>query len=255
MTETATTEAETPKFDESSLNDLARLVLNTVRESAEAFNARQAKFDAATGDKSKAVHDLRNSSDDAKVVKFRAWYEDLMAKAEKGVNEIDAYISANLLPTGEMSAEEIEAEKAALKDLRSEVKQGADYFLTLPSVKGVEGAETLLPEIKGARRSVSSGAGTGTPKPRVKAIYVDGNLVSHDVEKDGKKETKSTFTDAVKFLSETHKVKIETKDLHAGYFETAGTTDVNVAPDKVEYVFSVTDKDGKSHNHTILVTK
>ncbi len=252
MTETET--VETPAFDESALNDLARLVLGTVREQAADFNSAQATLDAATGDTSKAVHDLRNSSDDPQVTKFRAWLEKSDAAREKAIGEIDAYISANLIPDG-MSDEQIEAEKSRLKELRAEVKSGADYFLTLPSVKGVAGAETLLPEIKGARKSVSKGTGSGTPKPRVKAIYVDGNLVSHDVTKDGKTETKSTFTDAVKFLSETHKVKVETKDLHAGYFETAGTTDVSVAPDKVEYVVAIVDKDGKSHNHTLLVTK
>jgi hypothetical protein len=79
MTETVTPEATEPAKvvpDESALNDLGRMILATIREQAAAFNAEQAKYDAATGDRSKAVHDLRESSDDAKVVKFRKWLED-----------------------------------------------------------------------------------------------------------------------------------------------------------------------------------
>jgi hypothetical protein len=251
---TESTESEVVVPDRSSLNNLAQLVLGTYEEQVAEYNSRQAKVDAATGDKEKAVHDLRNSSDDAKVVKFRKWQEELDAKREKAVNEIDAYIRENLI-SSDMTPEQIEAEREALKELRAEIKNGAEYFLSLPAVKSLEGAENLLPKPAGTRRSVSKGTGSGTPKPRVKAIYIDGNLASHEVTKDGKTEVKSSFTDAVKVLSDAHKVKVETKDLHAGYFAEAGTTDVNAAPDSVEYVFSVTDKDGTNHNHTSLVTK
>jgi hypothetical protein len=260
MTETVTPEATEPAKvvpDESALNDLGRMILATIREQAAAFNAEQAKYDAATGDRSKAVHDLRESSDDAKVVKFRKWLEDLDAKREAAVADIDAYISENLMPASDLSEADAETLKSALTEQRKEIKQGVDYFLSLPAVKNVEGAENLLPEIKGARRGVSKGTGAGAPKPRVTGVYVDGVLCSHDVTKDGKTETKSSFTDAVKFLSDKYGVKIQTSDLHAGYFTEAKVEPADWAsgPDKVEYVFHVTDKDGVSHNPKILVTK
>jgi hypothetical protein len=233
------------------------MILATIREQAAAFNAEQAKYDAATGDRSKAVHDLRESSDDAKVVKFRKWLEDLDAKREAAVADIDAYISENLMPASDLSEADAETLKTALTEQRKEIKQGVDYFLSLPAVKNVEGAENLLPEIKGARRGVSKGTGAGAPKPRVTGVYVDGVLCSHEVTKDGKTETKSSFTDAVKFLSDKYGVKIQTSDLHAGYFAEAKVEPADWAsgPDKVTYVFHVTDKDGVSHNPEILVTK
>lgn len=256
-TETEQTETAPVAPDESTLNDLGRMILATIREQAQAFNADAARYEAATGDRSKAVHDLRDSSDDAKVVKFRKWLEELDAKREKAVTEIDAYISENLMPASDLSEADAEALKASLAETRKEIKNGMDYFLSLPAVKSVENANLLLPELKGARKGVTKGTGTGAPKPRVKAVYIDGTLVSHDVVKDGKTEVKSSFTDAVKFLSEKHGVKIQTSDLHAGYFAEAKVEPKDWAdgPDSVEYVFHVTDKDGASHNHTVLVTK
>lgn len=253
------TQTETPAVapDESSLNDLARMILATIREQVTAFNAQAATYEAATGDRSKAVHDLRESSDDAKVVKFRAWLDDLDKRREKAISEIDAYISENLMPRSDLSETDAEALKASLAESRKEIKNGMDYFLSLPAVKSVENAALLLPEVKGARKGVSKGTGTGAPKPRVKAVYVDGTLVSHDVTKEGKTETKSSFTDAVKYLSDLHNVKVQTSDLHAGYFSAAKVEPQNWAdgPDSVEYIFHVTDKEGKSHNHKVLVTK
>lgn len=259
-TDTNTTEqpeaTEPTAPDVSALNDLGRLFLSQIAEQVEAYNSRTATLSAATGDSAKAVHDLRNSSDDPKIVKFRKWLEEFDAKREKAISEIDAYISENLLPSASMSEEEIEAERTALKTLRSEINSMRDVFLALPAVKSLENSELLLPKVAGTR-TVSKGTGSGGVKPRVTGVYIDGNLVSHEVTKDGKTTVKSSFTDAVKFLSETHKVKVNTPDLHAAYFEAAKVKPEDWAsgPDKVEFGFHVTDKDGKSQNHTILVTK
>lgn len=261
MTDTQTeTPAETNEAvapDESVLNDLGRMILATIREQVAAFNADVAKYEAATGDRSKAVHDLRENSDDPKVVKFRKWLEDIDAKREAGITEIDKHISENLMPQSDLSETDAETLKTSLAETRKEIRNGMDYFLSLPAVKSVENANLLLPELKGARKGVSKGTGTGAPKPRVTGVYVDGTLCSHDVVKDGKTEVKSSFTDAVKFLSDKHNVKIQTSDLHAGYFAEAKVEPANWAdgPDSVEYVFHVTDKAGASHNHKILVTK
>jgi hypothetical protein len=199
--------------------------------------------------------DLRNSSDDPAVVKFRAWLEKIDKQREDAIAKIDAHISETLMPTTDMSEEDQAAEKEALKELRAEIKEGEKYFLKLPAVKTLDGAENLLPKVSGARKSVTAGTGSGGAKPRVKAIYLDGNLCSHEVTKDGKTEVKSTFTDLVKTLAETNKVKVETKDIHAAYLAAAQTDDWNNAPDKVEFGYHVTAKDGTSNNYTILVTK
>lgn len=252
---TETTETEPVAPDASSLNDLARLVLGTLTEQIADYNSRSARLESVTGDKSKATHDLRESSDDAEVAKFRAWLEKSDAAREAAVAKIDAYIAGNLLAT-DMSADDVAAETESLKSLKSEIKSGESYFLTNTVAKDLENANLLVPKIAGARKSVSKGTGTGGSKPRVSAIYLNGSLVSHEnVAKDGTKTVKSTFTDLVKALSETHKVKVETSDIHAAYLAEAGTTDWNVAPDSVEFVYHVTNKAGESVNEKILVTK
>lgn len=256
----AETPAETPKVvpDEANLNDLGRMILATIREQAQGFNAAQAQYDAATGDRSKAVHDLREASDDPKVLKFRKWLEDFDKKREQAVKDIDAHITANLMPAADLSEEDAAKLKETLTEQRKEIKAGVDYWLSLPAVKSLEGHENLLPEIKGARKGVSKGTGSGAPKPRVKAVYVDGVLCSHEVkDKENKISTKSSFTDAVKYLSDKHDVKVETKDLHREYFTEAKVEPKDWAdgPDSVEFIFHVTDKAGASHNHKVLVTK
>jgi hypothetical protein len=255
----ATPEVALLPVDIDSLGDLARLVLNTYAEQAAAYNSGAATLEAATGDASKAIHDIRDNSDDPKVVKFRKFREDHLAKVEEAEKIIQDYIRENLVPET-MTDEEVEAEKARLKELKSTAQQGRDFFLAQPAVKslvesGKYDFDSVLVPLKGARKSVSKGTGTGSPKPRVKAIYIDGDLVSHEVVKDGKTEIKSTFTDAVKFLSDATKSKVETSTLHSGYFEAAGTTDVNAAPDSVEYIVTLNNKDGESTHYTILVTK
>lgn len=250
-----TTEETVVVPDESQLNNLAQLVLATYREQVAEYNSRQATLDAATGDRSKAVHELRNSSDDPAVVKFRAWLEKFDKQREDAITKIDAHISENLLPQSDMSEEDQTKEKEALKELRAEIKEGEKYFLKLPAVKTLENAENLLPKVSGARKSVSTGTGTGSPKPRITGAYLDGKLCSHDVVKDGKTIVKSTFTDLVKALSDANKVKVETSDIHKAYLEAAKTDDWNAAPDKVEFGYHVTSKDGVSNNYTILITK
>lgn len=247
-----------PTPDESALNDLGRLFLAEIQKQAADYNSRVATLSAATGDKQKAVHDLRENSDDAKVVKFRKWLEDLDAKREQAISEIDAYISEKLLSTVSLSEEEVAAEREALKALKAEINGMRKTFLDLPAVRDVENVEALLPKLEGSRASSSRGGGSGGAKPRIAGIYVDGEICQHEVENKttGEVSTKSSFTDAVKYLSDLHKVKVNTSDLHSAWFAAAGVTAENWsdAPNETEFVFTVTDKDGKTHNHTVLIT-
>lgn len=249
MTEQTTETTEAPTVTRDDLDGIGQAFLDLMIAQAAEYNARAAALSAATGDKDKAAHEIRESSDDPKVVKFRKFSEDLMARHEAAVAEIHKYIVENLVAKSQLTPEQQEAEKAALKELRDSYNVNVKAFTGLPSVAKIAGAETLVPEIKGARRSVSSGGGSGTSKPRVSSITVDGDLMAHDVVKDGETLQKSTFTDAVKFLSEKHGVKIQTSDLHAGYFAAGGPDSAT----PVEYVFSVTDKAGKNHNHNVVV--
>jgi hypothetical protein len=263
MTETETAPAETAEVSPeeqaaaiaetlSNLPDLARLVRDTYEGQVAEYNTRQAKLESVTGDASKALHDIRESADDATVAKFRKYQEDMNAKIEAAIVTINKYISENLLPSA-MSEDDITAERDALKVLKKEAEAGRDFFLAQPSVKALDenAAGNLLTPLKGARRGVSKGTGTGTKKPRVKAIYIDDVLMSHDVpaKGDNPATVKSTFTDAVKFLSETHKVRVETSQLHEGYFAADGENATEVS-----YVVNITDKDGVAHAHNVLVT-
>lgn len=244
MTETETTTAPTVNRDD--LGEVAKILLAEVEQETTKYNALAGQIEAATGDQGKAVHNLRETSEDPEVLKFRDFVEALDAKREAAVQKIHAYIEKNLLQSSSMTPEEVEEAKTSLKAQRKEINELRGLFLSRAKI---EGADSLLPEIKGARKSAAA-PGSGAPKPRVASITVDGEEMSHETtNKDGETVVKSTFTDAVKFLSDKHKVKVQTSDLHAGYFENGGPDSAT----PVEYVVSVTDKDGKSHNHKVVV--
>jgi hypothetical protein len=253
ITEETAPEETVPSVTEEDLNDLARMVLATQVEMVNRYNSAQARIDAATGDTGKYVHEIRNSSEDPKVVKFRKFEEDLTAKLEKAVAEIEAYIRENLVGDA-LTPEQIEEEKNSLKALKSEIDAGEGFFAVATKALGAD-ASHLLPKRSNARKSVSSGGtGNGGVKPRVTGVYIDDVLCSHTVPAKGDKPEReaSTFTDAVKHISDTLKTKVEVKDLQGAYFAAAGVKpeDWATAPDKVEFSYAVGEK-----NVTVLVTK
>jgi len=260
VTPEATTEAPEatePQISEDELNGLAKMVLESQRAMVADYNTRLARI--SNDDPAKYLHEIRNTSEDDKVAEYRKYEEKVLAALEKRTQEIEAYIKANLMGNAP-TEDEVKAEREALGALKKEITEGEKYFGIATKALGKD-TSGLLPKMTGARLSKSGGGtGQGGVKPRVTGVYINGELQSHVVKKDnvvqknedGTDKVSSTFTDAVRYLSEQTKTKVATTDLQAAYFAAAQVEPADWAsgPDKVEFVFNAGEK-----NWTVLVTK
>jgi hypothetical protein len=245
----ATTEAAAP---EPMLNELGKVILEQIKSDAAKANAAHAKI-AAQEDSAKAAFELRKTSEDAEVAKFRQWYEAANAEIEKRVAAIDDYIKANLIKS--LSPEDVAAAQAEYDAAKGSYESGVNYLVSVhPDAKDeIKSWVSETVPVAGKRtRKSSGGTGEGGIKPRVKSVSVNGTVATMTVKtKDGEQD-KSNFTAAALMLAgeDYAGTKVEVKDLQSAWLSAANVDDWKNAPDTVEFSFSAGDK-----NFTVLVTK
>lgn len=191
----------------------------------------------------KVVHELVKDEDttDAKVKA----YQERMAKAneqiEKWTAEIVEYAKAELVSASAMSDEEFEAAKASYSDLKKSVKSTLSLAANLPGYS----AETFadVPALQTLSGGTAGAGATGTKRPRLAEITVDG-VPAFTVKNEGKDdESKAhTFTAAAAVISKASGVKVQPSDLSAAAFAAAGTDDLS-SVHAVEFNYSAGDKD------------
>jgi hypothetical protein len=219
--------------------DMQTMFLSTLRPEIEKANALVDKIQAASGDQTTLVHDIRNNPDtaDEKVRKFQEWLAKIDEQREQNVKQIDEYIKANLLPAKDDSFD-VEAAKAEFAELRKNINAGKAFGKT-PTVGLTDEDFATLPDLKNLRGGSSSTSENGTPtkRPRVSDIKVDGERVF-----GLKKNDDGTTTEVVNF---THLGTYLTKE--AGV--TVKGSDIREA---IEQAFEVTDlADAKGKSTTI----
>lgn len=247
MTETAAVEtpvAEPVKAWEPT-DAVSKAIVADLNEKATEHNTLRAKVDAATGDNSDLIQDLRTNSTNPEVRTAMDKYDAAILKAEKILSDADALIKADLAASADMSEEDIAKAEIQVKALLDDVKAGVNY---LARKYGDEVKTALIP-LKGAKAS-KSGSGGGSAKPRLKAVYVDNVLQSATVDvtqtvkgvvsKTGEQRVVSTFTLASKSIPGS-----TVESLTKAYLDAAKVSTWQDAAAIVE--FSVTDKDGKNH--------
>lgn len=250
-TETVATETE-QAAPEPMLNELGKVILEQIKSDAAKANKAHATI-AAQEDSAKAAFELRETSDDPEVVKFRQWFEAANAEIEKRVAAVTDYIKGNLIKS--MSAEDVAAAQATYDAAKTSYESGLNYLVSVhPDAKDeIKAWVTQAVPVAGKRsRKASAGTGEGGIKPRVKSVSVNGKTATMTVKtKDGDQD-KSNFTAAALMLAtdEYAGTKVEVKDLQSAWLSAAKVDDWKNAPDTVEFSFSAGEK-----NFTILVTK
>lgn len=189
----------------------------------------------------KVVHEIRKDENttDERVKAFQKNMEKASAQIEKWTKEIDEYIKTELVQTSSMTDEAYEAKKAEYAELKKGINAALKLAANLPGY--VEGetfkSVTPLQTLSGG----TSGAATGTKRPRLASLTIDGEEI-FTVKKTDEGDVKSyTFTAAAAHLS-TKEHKVNPSDLSAAAFAAAGTDDLSTVND-VEFVYSVGDKD------------
>jgi uncharacterized protein YhaN len=191
----------------------------------------------------KVVHEIRK--DEATTdTKVKA-YQERMAKAqeqiEKWTSEVDEYIKTNLVSASSMSDEVYEAKKTKYAELKKSIKNTLSLAASLPGYS----AElfTDVPALQTLSGGTSAGGSTGTKRPRLAEITVNGTP-TFTVKNEGKEdESKAyTFTAAAAHISKDSGVKVQPSDLSAAAFAAAGSDDLSSVT-SVEFNYSAGDKE------------
>lgn len=201
----------------------------------------------------KLIHETIKTSDDPKVVKFREFEEAALAKVEAARKQVEEYVKATLIPTGETISEtELETLKSQHKDMRAKVKAATELAKMQPDY--TEEWLKSLPEMLTFRGNTgkSNGSQTGVARPRLSGVKIDGvDFVSTKKDKDGNIVPSVTFTAVAAEIVKRERAA-GNKDCAltaADLFAAAEATDSNWrSASSVEFVYA-----GKTANYMLTV--
>lgn len=217
---------------------------------AEQANALHARVQAAENVNA-TIAEVRNTSDDPRIVAFREWKAQADAAILAKENEIDAIIKAELVSVEPIDLEKIKAEHKSI------VTKARDLEKALKSVVG-EAAVVNLPTLKSlSGRAVSASGGSGGKRPRIQSIVVDGVEVYEEVEdkdkagnKLGTKSHVASFTVLARWMGSKEQtgVKVDVSSLQQACFAAAKTDDLSSLDGKpVSFPYTVSvEKEGKT---------
>jgi hypothetical protein len=223
-----------------SNNDVFGVVATMVEDNVAKANAIADEVQKSRVNVGKVVHEIRKdeATTDERVKSFQKNMEKANAQIEKWTKEIDEYIKTELVQTSTMTDEVYEAKKAEYAELKKGINAALKLAANLPgytdeTFKGVTPLQTLS--------GGTSGAATGTKRPRLASLTIDGEEVFTTKETDEGQVKSYTFTAAAAHLS-TKDNKVNPSDLSAAAFAAAGTDDLSTVND-VEFVYSANGKD------------
>ena len=221
--------------------DFLNSLVSVVAEKVSAANAIAEQVGAASVNVNKSIKEWRENSTDPEAVAYRERYEKMQEVILREREKIDALakekIGVSTLTDDELTAkrEEHKTLHKAAKDALATAQATAEMLgLTLPAE---------MPELLTFKGGKSSGGGTGTGGRRLRfaSVTINGE------------EVKSLSKAALKIKSETG-VDTRATDLQSAVFEEAGTDDMSKITD-VNFLYSATDKDGKTHSFDITCVR
>lgn len=204
----------------------------------EAANAIATEVNSARGNHAKMIHEIREESDDPRLVAYREKREKQEAVMLKMREEADK-IAAELSGVATLTDEQVAEKEAAYQD---HAKAGKGAAKLVERMLGDKDAVPALPELIRFKSGKSgAGAGTGTRRLRFDEVRLNGEVVKNlsAVTARVKKDTGNTVTAA---------------DLQEILFKEGGTDDI-YALNGVEFGFTETDSEGKTHTYTVQVFK
>jgi hypothetical protein len=231
----ATPETQAPAFD---IEKIPAGIRPIVLASRAEYENRAAEADAlfkkvqAADNLGSLVSEVRDTkeTDDENILAFRNFKEDLLSKLNAAEDKIDAYITATYVkPDDTVDVEKVKAEHKELVKITRTIRQLLEQLDS-------ENATVGLPDVKNVSgRAVSSASGTGTKRPRLSKIVVDGEEVfAMKDEKDGTKTQVTSFTVLAAWLSKRVSerfglkgFKVEPSVLSRMAFEEAKTDDLS----------------------------
>jgi hypothetical protein len=191
-------------------------------------------------DVNKLTHEMRDdvNTDDEVIKAFQTQLAKLDERREAMINKVTEHIKANL-PKSEMSDDVYKVKSEKYAELRKAIKSTEKLAANIPGFS----ADVLkdVPVLK-TLTGATAGAGTGTKRPRLSFLSMDGEEIF--VLKDGKDENGNktevksyTFTLAAERINKAIKgAGVKPSDLSAAAFTAAGSEDLS---NGVEFNYSV----------------
>lgn len=255
MTDTqvaGTPEAEKVVTPKDKLSVLAQALIATAEGKYAEIKA-VAEKQAKVGDVGQLLSDGIDNSTDPKVVELRKKRENAAAAILKFDKEMEAIVKPTLsIPTDEELAEM----DVTYKTLASELNTFNTVFTT--EVSKDHPGTTLFDytgELPGKRRGVKAGQGTGMSRPRVKSVEYTHDKNGEEGWKKAEKDGKSTFSHLILAIkTETGEVPSAT-DFHEAWNASNGVKEWTDNPEVSKFAYSVTDKEGKTHDYWVRVTR
>lgn len=249
---------ETPVPARESLDVLSQALLSAAEPKMAELKVIAEK-QAKVGDVGKLVSEAVEASEDPEVIKRR----EAVNKAHEAIERFTKEMQELVKPTLTIpSEEELDLMDSQYKVLASELNSFNGTF-QIETSKVYEGLTIFdyLGEMPGKRRGAKAGQGTGSVRPRVKAIEYTKDPKSDEFTK-AEKNDKSTFSVLSQILKEETGAVIG-----AGDFAEAWTAQYNKKPEQwaelpevteFVYSFSTENEDGnglKNHQYKIRVTR
>ena len=237
------------------LSPLAQALLTSAKDKADEIKTVADK-QASVGDVGKLLSEAIAASEDAKVKELRTKRE----RAAKAINEFDKAMEEIVKPTLSIpSDEELAGLDAKYKELASQLNTFNTVFTTEvskdhPNISLFD----YVGELPKGRKGAKAGQGTGSVRPRISKVEVTEDKNGEEgyvaVEKDGK----STFTHLAQHIKGKTGEVIGANDFAEAWTSQNGQASVqdwtNLA-EVTKFTYSVTDKEGKTHQYWVRVTR
>ena len=241
-TETATTDTAAlvaPETGNPAVDALAQVVWNLANE----LNAEARAAQSAMGDNAKKIKEVRENSEDPRLVKFREYEEKTLKALSDAREKVNALILSEAdnfgVGSGEVWTDEIATEKKkAFGEKRKNFKAALDTFKSMAGIMGVEvPAEPTILNFSGKEAAAST---SGGKRPRFDSVTVNGV------------EVKTLSGASQKIFSET-KVRVSAGELLAAFQKDTGVEDPSLLNDaSIKWSETV---DGVTHSFDIHVVK
>ena len=205
--------------------DFAAAALEQYAPLVEQANGLAAKLDAQSNTAA-LVFEVRENSDDPKLVAVREYINDLNEKVLAAQKEAEDYIrSAGLVNVEDLDVPAVTTQYSAAADSASKLRSAVESIVGADATK--EWPKLVIP----AGSKKRSGA-TGVPKPRWQKITVGGVEVYSETTADGKTTRAVTLTALAQWMNEKLKAaksteRVDSGNLRDAVFTAAGTTDVS----------------------------
>lgn len=224
-----------------SNGDVFNVVKVMVKDQIDKANVIAERVQKSRVNVGKVVHEIRKDegTTDEKVKAYQEKMDKAQAQIEKWTSEIDDYIKTNLVQASSMSDEEYEKVKAEYAELKKGANAAQKLAANLPGYAPEVFAD--LPSLM-TLSGGTSGSATGTKRPRLASLTINGDEAYTEKETDEGKVKSFTFTHAADVISKESGVKVKPSDLSAAAFEAAGTDDLSTVND-VEFNYSAGEKE------------